>query len=179
MAGKDIMQNAAERSIRYRREIAERQVAPSPEAVAAVDAFDEALPEVGRADADTLAMLDDIGSPASIATTGPRFFGFVIGGSMPVTVATNWLTTAWDQNSVMREVTPAVAMLESVSLRWLSELFGLPDNCAAGFVTGATVAKFTALAAARNRVFADDRLYTGRQHQYGCIRSDWRDLPCR
>ena len=85
----------------------------------------------------------------------PRFFGFVIGGSLPVTVATNWLTTAWDQNAVMNEVTPAVSMLERVSLRWLTELLGLPDDCAAGFVTGATVANFTALAAARNRVFAN------------------------
>ena len=150
-----IMRDAAERAIRYREMLADRSVAPSPEAVAAVAGFDEALSERGRDDAETLAMLDDIGSPASMAMAGPRFFGFVIGGSMPVTVAANWLATAWDQNSVMSEVTPALATMEDVSRRWLCELFGLPRNSAASFVTGATIANFTALAAARHRVLAN------------------------
>ena len=151
----NILRDAAERGIRYREEVADRRVGPSPEDVAAVSAFDELLTDEGCDAAATLAMLDEIGSPASVGMTAPRFFGFVIGGSLPVTVATNWLTTAWDQNAVMNEVTPAVSMIERVSLQWLTELFGLPDDCAAGFVTGATVANFTALAAARNRVFAD------------------------
>ena len=150
-----IMQDAAARGIRYRESLEQRPVAPSPEAKAATARFDEALPEDGRDDAETLAFLDDIGSPASVAMAGPRFFGFVIGGSMPVTVAANWLATAWDQNSVMSEVTPAVAMLEEVTRRWLCELLCLPRDCAAGFVTGATVANFTALAAARHKVLAD------------------------
>jgi glutamate/tyrosine decarboxylase-like PLP-dependent enzyme len=148
-----ILQDAAERSIRYREDIARRRVAPSPESVAAVGQFDEPLTDAGLDAEATLALLDEIGSPASVGMSAPRFFGFVIGGSMPVTVATNWLTTAWDQNAVMNEVTPAVAMLERVSLRWLGELLGLPEDCGAGFVTGATVANFTALAAARHRVF--------------------------
>ena len=150
-----LMRDAAERGIRYRASLDERKVGPTPEAVAAVAGFDEALSEEGRGDAETLAMLDEIGSPASAAMAGPRFFGFVIGGSLPVTVAANWLATAWDQNSVMSEVTPAVAMLENVSQRWLCELFGLPQGCAASFVTGATIANFTALAAARHKVLAD------------------------
>ena len=150
-----IMRDAAERGIRYRETIADRSVAPSPEAVAAVAAFDEALSEQGCDDTETLAMLDEIGSPASVAMAGPRFFGFVIGGSMPVTVAANWLATAWDQNSVMSEVTPALATMEDVSRRWLCELFGLPRDSAASFVTGATIANFTALAAARHRVLAN------------------------
>jgi glutamate/tyrosine decarboxylase-like PLP-dependent enzyme len=151
----DILRDAAERGIRYREEIVTRRVGPSADDVAAVSAFDEALTDEGCDPAGTLDMLDEIGSPASMGMTAPRFFGFVIGGSLPVTVATNWLTTAWDQNSVMNEVTPATSMLERVSLRWLAELFGLPEDCAAGFVTGGTVANFTALAAARNRVFAN------------------------
>ncbi len=150
-----IMRDAAERGIRYRESLDERAVGPSTEAKAATARFDEALPENGRDDAETLAFLDDIGSPASVAMAGPRFFGFVIGGSMPVTVAANWLATAWDQNSVMSEVTPAVAVLEDVTRRWLCELLQLPRDCAAGFVTGATVANFTALAAARHKVLAD------------------------
>jgi glutamate/tyrosine decarboxylase-like PLP-dependent enzyme len=150
-----IMRDAAERGIRYRESLGERRVGPAPEAVAATAAFDEALSREGRDDAETLALLDEIGSPASVAMAGPRFFGFVIGGSLPVTVAANWLATAWDQNSVMNEVTPAMAALENVSRRWLCELFGLPPDSAASFVTGATIANFTALAAARHRVLAD------------------------
>ena len=150
-----LLQNAAERGIRYREEIVDRRVGPSQEAVASVERFDEALPDAGRDAMETLALLDEVGSPASVGMSAPRFFGFVIGGSMPVTVATNWLTTAWDQNAVMNTVTPAVSKLEEVSLGWMRELLGLPGQCGAGFVTGATVANFTALAAARNRVYAD------------------------
>ncbi len=150
-----IMRDAAERGIRYRESLDERPVGPPAEAMAATIGFDEALSASGRDDAETLAMLDEIGSPASVAMAGPRFFGFVIGGSMPVTVAANWLATAWDQNSVMSEVTPAMAAIETVSRRWLCELLGLPQGCAASFVTGATIANFTALAAARHKVLAD------------------------
>jgi glutamate/tyrosine decarboxylase-like PLP-dependent enzyme len=150
-----IMRDAAERSVRYREALGDRSVAPSAGAIAAVAGFDEALPERGRDDSETVAMLDDIGSPASVAMAGPRFFGFVIGGSLPVTVAASWLATAWDQNSVMSEVTPAMATLEEVSRRWLCELLGLPLASAASFVTGATIANFTALAAARHRVLAN------------------------
>ena len=150
-----ILRDAAERSVRYRETLGDRGVAPSPAAIAAVGGFDEALSDQGRDDDETLAMLDDLGSPASVAMAGPRFFGFVIGGSLPVTVAANWLATAWDQNSVMNEVTPAMATLEDVSRRWLCELLGLPQDSAASFVTGATIANFTALAAARHRVLAN------------------------
>jgi len=90
---KNILRDAAERGIRYRDEIADRRVGPSVESIATVSAFDEALTDDGCDAAATLAMLDEIGSPASVGMTAPRFFGFVIGGSLPVTVAINWLTT--------------------------------------------------------------------------------------
>jgi glutamate/tyrosine decarboxylase-like PLP-dependent enzyme len=152
---KDILQDAAMRSIRYRDSVDSRRVSPSPEAVANVDSFVEQLPDAGADDDLILAMLDDIGSPASMAMSGPRFFGFVVGSSYPITVATNWLSTAWDQNVSMHDVTPAVSMLEQVSMTWLKSLLGLPDSAAAAFVTGATVANFSSLAAARNRVYSD------------------------
>jgi glutamate/tyrosine decarboxylase-like PLP-dependent enzyme len=97
-------------------------------------------------------MLDRIVTPATMAMAGPRFFGFVIGGALPSTVAANWLATAWDQNTGLYEVTPGVSQLEQVALRWMAELFGLPPSCAGAFVTGATMANFTALAAARHHV---------------------------
>jgi glutamate/tyrosine decarboxylase-like PLP-dependent enzyme len=83
---------------------------------------------------------------------GPRFFGFVIGGSLPISLAANWLAAAWDQNTGYDASTPGVARLEEVARRWLLELLDLPRQSAIGFVTGATVANFTALAAARNAV---------------------------
>ena len=91
-------------------------------------------------------------SPATMKMGSPRFFGFVIGGAYPVSVAANWLGTAWDQNTGLEKTTPAVAKLEAVSARWMLDLLGLPAESATAFVTGATVANFTALAAARNQV---------------------------
>jgi glutamate/tyrosine decarboxylase-like PLP-dependent enzyme len=90
-----------------------------------------------------------------MAMAGPRFFGFVIGGATPTSLAASWLATAWDQNTGLHEVTPGTATFERVALTWLLDLLGLPHDCAAGFVTGATVANFTALAAARHRVLAN------------------------
>jgi glutamate/tyrosine decarboxylase-like PLP-dependent enzyme len=150
-----LLLDAARRGIAYRRGVADRPVAADPEALAAVAKLIEPLPEDGRSDAEVLATLDEIGSPATMAMAGPRFFGFVIGGSLPVTVASNWLGTAWDQNVVMHEVTPATATLEQVAIDWMIDLLGLPSGTGAGLVTGATVANFTALAAARHRVFED------------------------
>ena len=97
-------------------------------------------------------MLDELGSPATTAMAGPRFFGFVIGGSLPVTLAANWLAGAWDQNTGLFRPTPATSFLEQVSLRWLLEILGLPRECGGAFVTGATVANLCGLAAARHAV---------------------------
>ena len=150
-----LLEDAARRGIAYRQSCQDRAVAPGAAAVAAVERFIEPLPENGKPDEEVLALLDEVGSPATMAMTGGRFFGFVIGSSLPVTVASNWLSTAWDQNVAMHKVTPAAATLEQVAINWLVELLGLPEGTGAGFVTGATVANFTALAAARHRVFDD------------------------
>jgi glutamate/tyrosine decarboxylase-like PLP-dependent enzyme len=90
-----------------------------------------------------------------MAMAGPRFFGFVIGGALPVTVASNWLATAWDQNTALQQATPGVSRLEVVALHWLLDLLGLPPESAGAFVTGATMANMTALAAARHRLLAN------------------------
>jgi len=150
-----LLEEAARRGIDYREQSPSRAVAPTREAVAKVQQFIEPLADEGTADLEVLTQLDDVGTPAAVAMTGPRFFGFVIGGSLPVTVASNWLTAAWDQNDVMYEVTPATATLEQVAMNWMIDLFGLPVETGAAFVTGATIANFSALAAARNRVYAD------------------------
>jgi glutamate/tyrosine decarboxylase-like PLP-dependent enzyme len=97
-------------------------------------------------------MLDELGSPATMGIAGPRFFGFVIGGSLPAALGANWLASAWDQNAGLFAATPISALLEEVSLGWLLSALALPAGCGAAFVTGATVANFTALAAARHAV---------------------------
>ena len=86
------------------------------------------------------------------ATAGPRFFGFVIGGSSDAAVAADWLTSAWDQNSGLYVLSPALAVCEETAARWTLSLLGLPEDASVGFVTGAQMANFTALAAARGEV---------------------------
>ena len=150
----DLLHLTAARAIRYLRQLPERNVAPEPGALAALERFDELLPEHPDDPERVIALLDEAGSPATMATAGPRFFGFVIGGSQPVTVAAAWLATAWDQNAGAYTASPVAAVLEQVAQRWLIELFGLPDTTVAGFVTGGTMANMTALAAARHSVLA-------------------------
>ena len=149
-----LLADAATRATRYLSEIATRSVAPTPAALAALAALDTPLPDSPTAPADTLRLLDELGSPATMGMAGPRFFGFVIGGALPATIAANWLTTAWDQNAVLYRASPGVAFIEQVALRWLLDLLRLPPTCGGAFVTGATVANLTALAAARHTVLA-------------------------
>jgi glutamate/tyrosine decarboxylase-like PLP-dependent enzyme len=147
-----LLRATTERSVRYLESLDTRRVAPSKEAVGALSAFDVPLQEQPIDPALVLEQLDKLGSPATMAMAGPRFFGFVIGGSLPVAVAANWLTTAWDQNTGLYNSTPATAALEQVALKWLLDVLGLPRDCAGAFVTGTTVAHITALAAARHAV---------------------------
>jgi glutamate/tyrosine decarboxylase-like PLP-dependent enzyme len=147
-----LLNDAAERASRYLEEIQHRHVAPSATAVRDLNALLEPFPENATAPADVLAMLDRLGSPATMGMAGPRFFGWVIGGSLPASLAANWLAGAWDQNAGLFVSTPIATVLEEVTLRWLADALALPPGCGAGFVTGATVANFTALAAARYEV---------------------------
>jgi len=101
-----------------------------------------------------LAELDELGSPATVASAGRRYFGFVTGGSLPVTVAASWLASAWDQNAGLVACSPIGAKLEQVALDWLKDLFHLPRDSGGGFVTSATAANFSALAAARHALLA-------------------------
>jgi glutamate/tyrosine decarboxylase-like PLP-dependent enzyme len=151
----DVLDDAAIRARRYLESLDERAVAPEPTAIAALQRLDEPLPSTPSSAKQVVALLDEVVSPATMAMAGPRFFGFVIGGALPVTVASNWLTTAWDQNAALQVATPGVSAVEQVALRWLLEILGLPSQSAGAFVTGATIANFTALAAARHRVLAN------------------------
>ena len=146
----DLIREAARRSARYIDDLKERSVAPPTEAVERLTGFDLPLPEEPIAPIKVLQELDDLGSAATVASAGPRYFGFVTGGSLPAALAANYLAGAWDQNAVFHVASPTTAFLEEVCRRWLVALFGLPPEAGVGFVTGATMANFSALAAARH-----------------------------
>src|SRR5690606_4436361 len=115
----NLLLNTAERAIKYREEIDNRKVAPSKEALERLKELDFELPDNPTSPEKVLEILDEIGSPATIGISGKRFFGFVIGGSLPATVAANWLSTAWDQNAGLFVGSPIGVVLEEISLKWL------------------------------------------------------------
>ena len=146
---KKLLVETADRAARYIAEIANRRVAPLPADVARLETLGGPLPQLPSDPSEVLALLDDIGSPATVATAGGRYFGFVIGGSLPAALVANWLAGAWDQNAAMQVMSPVAAKLEEIVLEWIVDVLGLPSGSGAGFVTGTTMANFSALAAAR------------------------------
>jgi glutamate/tyrosine decarboxylase-like PLP-dependent enzyme len=149
-----LLRDASSRALAYLDGLDGRPVAPAAADVAALDRLDFALPGAGQEAASVLALLDDYGSPGTVASGGPRYFGFVTGGALPVAQAAAWLTAAWDQNAALSVMSPTASVLNRVALRWVTELLGLPEGTGGGFVTGATMANATCLAAARDAVLA-------------------------
>ena len=149
-----LLEMAAARAKRYLATIDSRRVGPSPDDIAALVQLGGPLSEEGRAPESVLDLLDRVGSPATMAVMGRRFFGGVIGGSLPVTVAAHWLADAWDQNACLFELAPVAAYLEDVVLSWLIDLFGLPRESGGALVVGTQTAHLTALAAARHALLA-------------------------
>jgi glutamate/tyrosine decarboxylase-like PLP-dependent enzyme len=147
---KQLLHETAERASRYLAGLAERPVAPTAPAIAGLSAFDEALPEKSSEPAELLARLDDAGSPATVATAGGRYFGFVTGGALPASLAASWLAIAWDQNASLTVMSPVAARLEEIAGAWLVELLGLPEGSGFALTTGATLANLAGLSAARH-----------------------------
>lgn len=145
----DLLNETATRAARYLAEAADRHVAPKPDDIARLSALGGPVPQSPRDPAETLALLDQFGSPATVVSAGPRFFGFVVGGSLPAALAANWLAAAWDQNAALQISSPTSAKLEEIALQWVVELLGLPHGSGGGFVTGTTMANLCGLAAAR------------------------------
>lgn len=153
LALKDIFRQAQNYAFEYADAVAERKVYPSAQAIADLETFVEEIPRSTGNAADVLEQLNRYGTPASVAQTGGRYFGFVNGGVIPAALAARWLSDFWDQNSALYAMSPVTAKLEEVTESWLRELLGLPDNVAAGFVSGSSLAIFCGLAAARYRIF--------------------------
>src|SRR5215472_3987265 len=140
---------AAEKAIRYVEKAGQRRVGPAPSDLAALAEFHESFPVEPSNPLDVLQKLDAIGSPATTAMTGGRYFGFVNGGMVPAALAANWMAGAWNQNASFRVMSPIAVELEDLVLQWICDALGLPLDCQGGFVTCATMASFTALLAAR------------------------------
>lgn len=147
---KQTLLSSAMKALDYITDVGTRNVAPSADALANLTAFEEALPEKGRDPIQTIDFLNQYGSPATVASNGRRYFGFVVGGASPVAIAANWLASAWDQNAGLNVTSPVSARIESVTEKWLTEILPVASGSSVGFVTGVTLANFSALAAARS-----------------------------
>ncbi|MBV9885135.1 MAG: aspartate aminotransferase family protein [Acidobacteria bacterium] len=140
---------------RYVEVVPDRSVAPTSSALGDLSKFHESFPAHGAEATEIVAMLDKLGSPATVASTGRRYFGFVIGGSVPAAMAASWLVSVWDQNAAMRAMSPVAAELEEVVLAWVCEALHLPAGCSGGLVTSATMANLTGIVAARYSLLAN------------------------
>ena len=151
---RELLHAAAERAAQYLEGLSERRVAPAPEALDRLKELDHPLPADPTRPERVMALLDEVGSPATVASAGGRFFGFVVGGTVPAALAANWLAGAWDQCAGLVALSPISAALEEIALGWLVDLFGFPRGTGGAFVTGATMANCSALAAARHALLA-------------------------
>jgi glutamate/tyrosine decarboxylase-like PLP-dependent enzyme len=152
---RELLQQAARHGSAYLERVAARPVTATQSADDLRRALATRLTMEGEDAGAVLDMLADVASTGTVASAGPRYFGFVIGGSVPAALAADWLVSAWDQNSVVYVMSPLVSVIEEITGSWLREIAGLPPTMSVGFVTGCQMASFTGLAAARRRVLAN------------------------
>jgi glutamate/tyrosine decarboxylase-like PLP-dependent enzyme len=149
-----LVADADSRARRYLEGIEERRVFPDDAAIDALSRFEEPFPAERRPGSETLALLDEVGSPATVASNGPNYFGFVIGAALPPAAAAERLMLAWDQCAASFDNAPAAATIERIAARWLLEALDLPSESAVGFGTSATACTPTCITAARRTLLA-------------------------
>lgn len=166
--GHPLLDEAHQRALRYLDRLPSRRVGPAPTEIAKLTELTTgSLPELGEDALSLLAKLDDIGSPATTAMAGPRYFGFVNGGTLPAALAAHWLAGAWDQNAGMYAMSPTAVELERAAHRWLMEVLQIPPEAGVGTTTGAQMANVTGLAAARHALLAQQGWDVERQGLFG------------
>jgi glutamate/tyrosine decarboxylase-like PLP-dependent enzyme len=148
----NLMADADKRAARYLGSVNTRRVFPDQAALNALSRFSEDLPDDGRPAEEGLALLDDVGSPATVTSNGPRYFGFVVGASLPAAAAADRLLGAWDQGATLYMTSPVSAVVEEIAAKWLLDILDLPRESAVGFGTSATACGLTCLAAARRSI---------------------------
>lgn len=149
-----LLVDADRRAIAYNDSLTQRRVYPHVSAIAALNAFDQPLPITGQDATQVLHNLDELGSPATVTSNGPRYFGFVIGATLPAAAAAERLVLAWDQCASSFDNSPVADKLEKVAARWVCEALGLPGESAVGFGTSATACTLACLSAARRALLA-------------------------
>jgi glutamate/tyrosine decarboxylase-like PLP-dependent enzyme len=149
---KQTLLSSAMKAIDYIHDVEMRSVAPSAQAIKNLSYFEEPLPHRGKDSLQTIDFLHQFGSPATMASNGKRYYGFVIGGTHTAALAANWLASAWDQNAGLDVTSPVNAKLETITEKWLTEILPVAKGSSVGFVTGVTMANFSALAAARTAI---------------------------
>jgi glutamate/tyrosine decarboxylase-like PLP-dependent enzyme len=145
-----VLDTASRAALEYLAGIPARRVSPHPDALAAIGDFDIELPDVPRNPVDVVTQLHRLGSPATTASAGGRFFGLVVGATLPAALGARMLTSAWDQVVFNDLTSPVACALERITARWITDVLGLPGESHVSYVTGATMGNFTALAAARD-----------------------------
>ncbi len=151
----ELIRAAADHAIAYATTIDDRPPTPSAEALAALTEFDEPLPEGPRDPSSTIDLLQRVGGPATMGTTGQSYFGFVNGATFPVALGASFLVDAWDQNAALPVMSPTSAAVYDVARRWTLDVLRLPPDSDVAFVTGATVANASCLAAARDALLVE------------------------
>lgn len=150
--GRNLFEQAKSYAYEYMDNVNERAVFPTEDAINRLDVFDETLPEKPSDPSEILRFLHEYGSPATVAQTGGRYFGFVNGSANPVAVASKWLSDVWDQNTALYVMSPIASQLEAICEKWLVDIFRLPTGTVAGLVSGTSVATICGLAAGRNEI---------------------------
>ncbi len=167
---KAIFEQAQDYAFDYADKIHERNVFPTDDAITDLDKFTAVLPQTTGEAAEILKLLNQYGSPATVAQTGGRYFGFVDGGVLPISLAVRWLSDFWDQNTALYAMSPLASKLEEICESWVRELLGLPERVVAGFVSGSSLAIFCGLAAARYRIFQNNNWDINGKGFYGAPR---------
>ncbi|WP_298850315.1 pyridoxal-dependent decarboxylase [uncultured Ruegeria sp.] len=145
----DLLLDADRRANRYLAEIADMDVFPNEFARSSLSRFDENLPENGFDTSETLSLLDDVGSPGTVASNGSRYFGFVIGATIPVAAAAQRMMLAWDQCASSYTNSPTADVIEKIAARWILDILDLPHSSGVAFGTSATSSTLVCLATAR------------------------------
>jgi len=166
---KKLLEETQVMALDYLENIENRAVMPTNEALENLENFHEPMPSQSSSALDVIKTLHQLGSPGTVATQGGRFYGFVQGSALPVSVAAHWLATTWDQNAGPWILSPVAAELESVVSNWLLDIFDLPRDATVGFVTGATMGEFCSFAAARSALLM--------KHGYDIKKAGLRNAP--
>jgi glutamate/tyrosine decarboxylase-like PLP-dependent enzyme len=146
---------AAKHAHSWLENIPNRSINPMKSIDEMLEIFGGGLPKESTNPADVVERMSRLGEPGLMNINSGRFFGWVMGGTLPAALGADWLVSAWDQNAGMRNATPTVVALEEIAGTWIKDILGLPETADVGFPTGATMANFTGLISARHKVLSD------------------------